>query len=108
MGIEGMSLFSCCAHGGIYGATISKTKKEVVMAKKEMKLKRWVVRDKDGDLTLYRNKPVKYPDWGFWDDRTSLGYAFIPDGFLPLDINPQWEDEEPTEIEMTIRRVKEK
>lgn len=78
------------------------------MAKKEMKLKRWVVRDADGDLTLYRNKPVKYPDIGYWDDRTSLWYAFIPDGFLPLDINPQWEDEEPTEIEMTISRVKEK
>lgn len=90
------------------GATISKTKEEVVMVKKEMKLKRWVVRDKDGDLTLYRNKPVKYPDIGYWDDRTSLWYAFLPDGFLPLDINPQWEDEEPTEIEMTISRVKEK
>lgn len=35
MDIEGMSLFSCCAHGGIYGATISKTKKEVVMARKK-------------------------------------------------------------------------
>lgn len=73
-----------------------------------MKLKRWVVRDKDGDLTLYKNKPVKYPDLGWWNDRTSLGYAFIPEGSPPLDINPQWEDEEPTEIEMTIRRVKEK
>lgn len=78
------------------------------MAKKEMKLKRWVVRDKDGVLTIYRNKPVKYPDLGWWDDNTSVWYAFIPDGFLPFDINPQWEDEEPTEIEMTISRVKEK
>lgn len=78
------------------------------MVKKEMKLKRWVVRDKDGDLTLYRNKPVKYADIGYWNDRTSLWYAFIPDGFLPFDINPQWEDEEPIEIEMTIRKVKEK
>ena len=76
--------------------------------KKKMFMKYWVVRDKDGDLTLYRNKPVKYPDIGYWDDRTSLWYAFLPEGFLPLDINPQWEDEEPTEIEMTIRRVKEK
>jgi hypothetical protein len=93
--------------GWCFGTIHSGAKKEVVMAKKEMKLKRWVVRDADGVLTLYRNKPVKYPDIGYWDDRASLWYAFIPDGFLPLDINPQWEDEEPIEIEMTIRRVKE-
>ena len=82
-------------------------KKEVKqMKKKDLSVSRcWLARDKDGDAALYRRKPTKYPEQGMWDDPTSTDLVFMPDNFLPLGINPKWEDEEPTEIE--IRKPKE-
>lgn len=65
----------------------------------------WLARDKDGDAALYKRKPTKYPEQGMWDDPKSTDFVFMPDNFLPLGINPKWEDEEPTEIE--IRKPKE-
>ena len=62
----------------------------------------WVARDKAGDLTIFRNKPVK-EKYGCWIDKKYDWFVFIPDGFLPFGIEPEWEDEEPTEIEITIK-----
>lgn len=74
--------------------------------KKDLSVSRcWLARDKDGDAALYRRKPTKYPEQGMWDDPKSTDFVFMPDNFLPLGINPKWEDEEPTEIE--IRKPKE-
>ena len=69
-------------------------------------MKAWVARDKSGEIDLYLDKPVKAESkyFPFWEaDET---YMEILESVLPSDINPKWEDEEPIEVEITIRRAK--
>ena len=67
-------------------------------------MRAWVVRDKSGEIDLYLDQPVKAEYYPFWEaDGT---FMEILESDLPSGINPQWEDEEPTEIEITIKRVK--
>jgi hypothetical protein len=69
-------------------------------------MKAWVARDKSGEIDLYLDKPVKAEYFPFWEaDET---FVEILGSDLPSDINPQWEDEEPIEVEfeVTIRRAK--
>ena len=71
-------------------------------------MKAWVARDKSGEIDLYLDKPVKAEPkyFPFWEaDET---FVEILESDLPSDINPQWEDEEPieVEVEVTIRRAK--
>ena len=62
---------------------------------KEVTVKGFAARDRDGKLYVYREKPIRY------NDKWVLGGAL----FLPIDLLPQvkWEDEEPTTIELTIK-----
>ncbi len=69
-----------------------------------MKIKAWLTRDEDQNISMfYREKPVK-TDWGFWDGRNA-DYIEIPEEKLPEGINPRWEDEEPIELDITITRA---
>jgi hypothetical protein len=68
-------------------------------------MKAWLARDKSNMLYLYlADKPYKGEN--LW--HTDSDYLFVPfpNEALPSGINPKWEDEEPTEIEITIKRVK--
>ena len=75
-------------------------------------MKAWVARHNYLGLSLFNTKPVKYPKIGLWQEqeenwyKDGTWYLDIPEGLLPPDINPQWEDEEPTEIEITIKLAK--
>lgn len=66
--------------------------------------KKWyVARDKNGDLYLYSGKPIKYIEEGSWDEELGA-LMYIENDEFP---NVKWEDEEPTEVEFTIRKTKE-
>jgi hypothetical protein len=57
----------------------------------------YAARDRDGDLYLYKKKPVKYSEsWQLCSDN--------PHDFYKLDSSlfpeVKWEDEEPTEVEL--------
>ena len=57
----------------------------------------WVARDKDGEISMYENKPFKderAEQWsfgGWWD--------FLPENWFP---EVQWSDEEPTKVKLVI------
>lgn len=58
----------------------------------------WIARDMDSSIWLYFNKPVKtHVLWrtGNSDDILRLNNPDFP--------NVKWEDEEPTEVEITIK-----
>lgn len=63
----------------------------------------WVVRHEDGEVEIFQNKPFKIPAGGYWADISDYRSIYVPEGFLPFGIEPKWEDEEPTEIEITIK-----
>ena len=63
----------------------------------------WVVRHEDGEAEIFQNKPFKVPAGGYWADISDYWSIPVPEGFLPFGIEPKWEDEEPTEIEITIK-----
>lgn len=65
----------------------------------------WVVKHKDGEVEIFQNKPFKVPAGGFWADNSNYWSIYVPEGFLPIGVDPQWEDEEPMEIELTIKKV---
>jgi hypothetical protein len=62
-------------------------------------MKAWIARDRDDDISIHFNKPLKFNNFWFGD------FIYIPDNILPPDINPQWEDEEPIEIEIKIEKI---
>ena len=65
-------------------------------------LKAWVARDDDGSLYMYPSKPQKRRDsWNAAGD----GFMKLDDSLFP---DVQWSDEEPKEIEISIRNNIEK
>lgn len=60
-------------------------------------MKLYVARDKNGRLYLYKHKPKKYNI--VWTNP-----AFIEELDSNLFPEVRWEDEEPTEVELVIRR----
>ena len=74
----------------------------------------WVARHFYGDLAIFNTKPVKYPKIGLWQEHKENRYKDgawsleIPEGFLSPDINPQWEDKEPIEVEIKIEKYESK
>ena len=65
--------------------------------------KAWIARDWSGVVYLYPLKPHKKSiRW----NSVAQAYQFIDDRLLPPDLNPQWEDDEPIEVEISINRVK--
>lgn len=61
----------------------------------------WIARDKSGELWAYISKPIKVSDQYLWVHKDSIDYTIK----LNDDNFPQikWEDEEPTEAEITIK-----
>lgn len=62
-------------------------------------MKLYIAKDEDGRIFLYSNKPQKA--YEYWD---ALGYSF-PITELPEGANPQWEDDEPIEVELKIKKA---
>ena len=58
----------------------------------------WVGRDKNGTLVAFTEKPFKLK--GVWYHKEAEFYS-IPPFLLP---EVKWEDENPTEIEITIKK----
>lgn len=67
--------------------------------KEQKRIYGWMARDKDGDVRIFDAKPDKYVNFGEW-----LGRGLFRPSKIPDDLNPRWEDEEPIEVELTIRR----
>lgn len=64
-------------------------------------LKAWIARDFDGDAHLFDDKPFKPKNSHFWIGRHLD--TKIPDRWLQqLNINPQWNDNEPIQVEIKI------
>lgn len=61
-------------------------------------LKAWVARDKKGFLFLYLSKPFKYE--GRWIP-TSNRFTVMNEELFP---EVKWDDEEPTEVTITVKR----
>lgn len=61
-------------------------------------LKAWVARDYDGSLYMYSDKPKKKSY--FWH-APKVGYMLLDDSLFP---EVKWEDEEPTEITLTVKK----
>ena len=67
-------------------------------------MKAWVARDDNG-ICLFLHRPYKLRDG--WANLVYEDYgAHISAKELPPDINPQWEDDEPIEVEISITKVK--
>lgn len=65
-------------------------------------MKVYIARDKDGIAYLFEGKPHK--ESGYWcayDEQ----FVALCDSDLPEGVNPQWEDDEPIEVELTIKKV---
>lgn len=67
-----------------------------------MKTKWWYARDYYGDVYIYPTKP--YKGQKIWIGER-MSFFYVPDDKLPEGVNPQWKDEEPIEVEVTIRKV---
>lgn len=65
-------------------------------------LKAWVARDYDGSLYMFPDKPKKMSDYWYAPE---VGYMKLNDSLFP---EVKWEDEEPTEIRLSIRNEKSK
>ena len=62
-------------------------------------MKAWIARDKDGETFLYSSKPERKYEFWFSSD-----YCF-PIIELSEGVNPQWEDAEPIEVEISIAKA---
>lgn len=63
----------------------------------------WIARDYNGDLYLFNTKPKKYETRGQW--LSSDGAFFVEDIARELNIQVNWEDEEPREL--VLKPIKE-
>ena len=64
-------------------------------------MKVYIAKDEDGKIYLYSGKPQRGRD--AW-----LPYGCvlpIKEKDLPEGVNPQWEDDEPIEIELKIEKI---
>ena len=68
-------------------------------------MKAWVARDKNNMVFMFTSKPFKFGHEWVASGRRDLG-TIIDEINLPSDIEPLWSDEEPIEVETTIKRVK--
>ena len=60
-------------------------------------LKKWIARDKNGSLWLFMHRPWKDEPNRWW---VAIGSQYFLEDCFP---NVKWEDEEPTEAEITIK-----
>lgn len=72
----------------------------------EEKIKGWIARDKDNQLFCFFKKPHKSKYYNVWECTEECYYdnQEIENG----EVFPQvkWEDDEPTEVELTIKICK--
>lgn len=59
----------------------------------------WVARDENGDLCVFKDKPVRGS--GVWKLNGCGEYAYLDEAMFP---EVTWEDSEPSEVEITIKR----
>ena len=73
---------------------------------KELKNKgyKWIARDKDTRVFVYKNKPVKYYKLGDWGDIETAFYYNVGNSFSSVT----WEDTEPTSLDEIIASEKPK
>lgn len=64
----------------------------------------FLCRNKEGIALLYNYKPEKDIEHGDWFEE-SEEYFVLLDRELPEGINPQWEDDEPIEVEITLKKI---
>lgn len=65
-------------------------------------MKVYATRDRDGTLSLFKEKPKKGErEWLVW----RICFIILDEGDLPEGVNPQWEDEEPIEVELKIEKI---
>ena len=57
----------------------------------------WIARDYNGDLYLFNTKPEKDEARGQWAS-SDCAYFFVEDIERELNIQVDWEDEEPREL----------
>lgn len=58
----------------------------------------YIARDKDGDLLLFTERPVKANDGEFWQPtKHRFDWIRLDPSLFP---EVKWEDEEPTEVEL--------
>lgn len=73
-------------------------------------MKAWIARDEDRRIFIYfKDKPEKFIDRSgkyvsYWENSEDM--LLIQKEDLPEGINPQWSDEEPVEVELTINLKK--
>lgn len=71
--------------------------------KKQNNMKAWIARDKDERIWLFEMEPIKNKRLDIW--QCTDGRCFILSSDEIPDINPQWEDEEPIEVEIKIEKI---
>ena len=81
-------------------------KKEKI--KDEPVLTGYLACDQDGKVFLYVTKPhkskvVSVSPLGLWQVDDLSEYMYVPSDKLPKGINPKWEDDEPLEVEISIK-----
>lgn len=65
-------------------------------------MKAYIARDKSGDIYMSTEKPRKGQE--VWS-ALIFKAIHIYNSDLPEGINPQWEDDEPIEVELTIKKI---
>lgn len=58
----------------------------------------WAARDRNDTLCLFTEKPHKNKQLGMWQG--DIDFAYLPNKLMP---EVKWSDEEPTEVEITIK-----
>ena len=70
-------------------------------------MKAWVTKDKDGDVFLFwKDKPYKDEVTNAWTNKSVTCESL--DEYSPFhdildNLDPHWEDEEPIEVDITIK-----
>ena len=69
-------------------------------------MKMWLTRDKNGEVYLWQTKPEKNKREGFWASGNIFWqHLFWADHDAEFE-EVKWEDEEPTEVEFNLVKIK--
>ena len=66
-----------------------------------IELEGWVARDEDGDLYLYKDKPLRRSEQWHEDPVSITGLIELRKEWFP---EVQWSDKEPTRVSITIKK----
>ena len=65
----------------------------------------YVVKDMDGEVLLFTNKPRKNNIRGWWESTSFKASASLDEKALPSGINPSWDDEIPIKVRIELNRL---